>query len=155
MCIKCQSSRGKTFQLKLTDYEVVLSQLCKEKLSGIILKPEKKEAIRSLWNGKDVFAVLLTGFGKSLIGTARKSIPILRPISLSCVRAELADLWSLNGNTILRRASFTLRARVEIGSPETFLVQNYWWSIAAVGLGTEVGRTSVWDDHIPGGTVAR
>ena len=49
------------------DYEEVLSRLCKEKLSRIILKPEQKEAIISLFNGKDVFVVLPTGFGKSLI----------------------------------------------------------------------------------------
>ena len=51
----------------MADYEEVLSRVCKEKLSGIILKPEQKEAIISLFNGKDVFVVLPTGFGKSLI----------------------------------------------------------------------------------------
>ena len=55
------------FQLKMADYEEVLSELCKEKLSGIILKPEQKEVIISLFNGKDIFVVLPTGFGKSLI----------------------------------------------------------------------------------------
>ena len=49
----------------MADYEEV--RVCKEKLSGIILKPEQKEAIKSLLKGKDVFAVLPTGFGKSLI----------------------------------------------------------------------------------------
>ena len=39
----------------------------RKKLSGIVLKPEQKEAIISLFKGKDVFAVLPTGFGKSLI----------------------------------------------------------------------------------------
>ena len=48
--------------------------------------------------------------------------PILQPSSPSCLHMELADLWSLNDNTILTGVSFTLRARVEIGSPETFLV---------------------------------
>ena len=51
----------------MADYEEVLSRVCKEKLSGIILKPEQKEAIISLFNGKDVLAVPPTGFGKSLI----------------------------------------------------------------------------------------
>ena len=51
----------------MVDYEEVLSRVCKERLSGLILKPEQKEAITSLLNGKDVFAVLPTGFGKSLI----------------------------------------------------------------------------------------
>ena len=32
-----------------------------------MLKPEQSEAIESLLNGKGVFAVLPTGFGKSLI----------------------------------------------------------------------------------------
>ena len=57
-----------------------------------------------------------------LVYTARISIPFFRPSSPSCLRAELADLWSLKGNTILTGASFTLHARVEIASPETFLV---------------------------------
>ena len=57
-----------------------------------------------------------------LVYTGRISIPILRPSSPSCLRAELADLWSLNGNTILTGASFTLHAHVEIGSQETLLV---------------------------------
>ena len=51
----------------MADYEKVLSRVCKEKLSGIILKPEQKEVIISLFNGKDVFVVLPTGFGTSLI----------------------------------------------------------------------------------------
>ena len=51
--------------MKMTDYEVL--RICKGKLSGLILKPEQKEAITSLLNGKDVFSVLPTGFGKSLI----------------------------------------------------------------------------------------
>ena len=51
----------------MADYDEVLSRVCKEKLSGIVLKPEQKEAIISLFKGKDVFAVLPTGFGKSLI----------------------------------------------------------------------------------------
>ena len=51
----------------MADYEEVLSRVCKEKLSGLLLKPEQKKAIISLLNGKDVFAVLPTGFGKSLI----------------------------------------------------------------------------------------
>ena len=57
-----------------------------------------------------------------LVYTARIPIPIFRPSSPSCLRAELADLWSLKGNTILTGASFTLHARVEIALPETFLV---------------------------------
>ena len=30
MCIQCQSSRGKTFQLKMADYEEVLSRVCND-----------------------------------------------------------------------------------------------------------------------------
>ena len=51
----------------MSDYEEHLSRVCKEKLGGIILKPEQTQAVISLLNGKDVFAVLPTGFGKSLI----------------------------------------------------------------------------------------
>ena len=37
------------------------------RLGGIVLKREQKEAVSRLLEGKDVFAVLPTGFGKSLI----------------------------------------------------------------------------------------
>ena len=42
----------------MADYKEVLSRVCKEKLSGIILNPEQKEAIISILNGKDIFAML-------------------------------------------------------------------------------------------------
>ena len=42
----------------MVDYEEVLSRVCKEKLSGIILNPKQKEAIISILNGKDIFAML-------------------------------------------------------------------------------------------------
>ena len=45
----------------------VLKHVCEEKLGGIILKFKQEEAVLSLLNGKDVFAVLPPGFGKSLI----------------------------------------------------------------------------------------
>ena len=51
----------------MADYKEVLSRVCKEKLSGTILKPEQKEAIIYLFNGKDIFVALPTSFGKSLI----------------------------------------------------------------------------------------
>ena len=42
-----------TFQLKIADYEEVLSRVFKEKLSGLILKPEQKESINSFeWKGR-------------------------------------------------------------------------------------------------------
>ena len=40
----------------MTDYEEVLPRVCKEKLSGIILKPERNEVIISPLNGKDVLS---------------------------------------------------------------------------------------------------
>ena len=37
----------------------------------IILKPEQKEAVRMVWEGNDVFVLLPTGFGKSIINFTR------------------------------------------------------------------------------------
>ena len=37
------------------------------KLRGVHLKPEQEQAVRNLYLGKDVLAVLPTGFGKSHI----------------------------------------------------------------------------------------
>ena len=51
----------------MADGKDVMKRVCKEKLGRIILKSQQEEAVLSLLNGKDVFAVLPTGFGKSLI----------------------------------------------------------------------------------------
>ena len=60
-------SRKDWFTSKIVDRGNVLKRVCEEKLGGIVLKSEQKEAVLSLLSGKDVFAVLPTGFGKSLI----------------------------------------------------------------------------------------
>ena len=51
----------------MVDRGNILKRVCEEKLGGIVLKSEQEEAVMSLLSGKDVFAVLPTGFGKSLI----------------------------------------------------------------------------------------
>ena len=53
-----QYSRGK---MDGVDLEALASDL------GFVLKSEQKEAVESLLKGRDVFGVLPTGFGKSLI----------------------------------------------------------------------------------------
>ena len=45
----------------MVDLDALASEL------GFVLKPEQKNAVESLLRGKDVFGVLPTGFGKSLI----------------------------------------------------------------------------------------
>ena len=47
------------------------------------------------------------------------SVPILWISSPSCRPTELADLWSLNGNTILTGPLLSSRVRSKLGSPET------------------------------------
>ena len=42
-------------------------RLSESRLGGIVLKREQKQAVANLMDGKDVLAVLPTGFGKSLI----------------------------------------------------------------------------------------
>ena len=51
----------------MVDYEEVLVQVRKERLSGIILTLEQKQAIKSLLDGKDVFDKLPTGFTQSCL----------------------------------------------------------------------------------------
>ena len=48
---------------------VDLDAIAKQKLDGILLKREQKENVDPLLRGKDVFAVLPTGFGKSHLST--------------------------------------------------------------------------------------
>ena len=45
----------------------ILSERWSELLGGLILKEERKLAVEALMSGKDVLAVLPTGFGKSVI----------------------------------------------------------------------------------------
>ena len=35
--------------------------------SGLVLKPQQKEAVKLVWDGEEVFILLPTGFGKSII----------------------------------------------------------------------------------------
>ena len=50
------------------------------------------------------------------------SFPLLRLNSPSCLRTELADLWSLNGNIILTGAFLSSHVCLDLTSPETFAV---------------------------------
>ena len=47
--------------------DVSFSDRLTQRLGGLVLKDKQEEAFKSLLDGKDVFAVLPTGFGKSLI----------------------------------------------------------------------------------------
>ena len=51
----------------MADRRDVLQRVCEENLGGISLKREQQEAVISLLDGKDVYAVLPTRFGKSLV----------------------------------------------------------------------------------------
>ena len=57
------ASVSREFAGKCFDFDR-LSASC---LGGLVLKCEQKEAVSRLLKGKDVLAVLPTGFGKSLI----------------------------------------------------------------------------------------
>ena len=46
--------------------ESILSERLSERLGGLILKDAQKFAVEGLMSGKDVLAVLPTGFGKSV-----------------------------------------------------------------------------------------
>ena len=47
--------------------EIILPDRLSERLGGLILKDEQRLAVEALMSGKDVLAVLPTGFGKSVI----------------------------------------------------------------------------------------
>ena len=58
-----ERSCGQTFQLKMADYQKVLARVCKERLSGVILKPKQNEEIKCKCNvaiGRANIHVLLT-----------------------------------------------------------------------------------------------
>ena len=47
--------------------DISFSDRLTKRLGGLVLKEKQEEALKNLLDGKDVFAVLPTGFGKSLI----------------------------------------------------------------------------------------
>ena len=53
--------------MDLAAKEIILSDRLSECLGGLILKDEQRLAVEALMSGKDVLAVLPTGFGKSVI----------------------------------------------------------------------------------------
>ena len=55
-----------------------------------------------------------------LVYTGWISLPIFRLSSPSCLRTELADLWSLNGNIIFTGAFLSSHVCFDVTSPETF-----------------------------------
>ena len=57
--------------------------------SDFVLKPQQKEAIRLVWEGKDVFIFLPTGFGKSII---YEVLPFLFDHKLGRVDARMRSL---------------------------------------------------------------
>ena len=57
--------------------------------SDLFLKPQQKEALRLVWKGKDVFVLLPTGFGKSII---YEILPFLFDHKLGRVDARVRSL---------------------------------------------------------------
>jgi len=53
-------------------------------LGGLVLKREQKEAVSRLLEGKDVLAVLPTGFGKSLIYQSYVLVKEMAESSVCC-----------------------------------------------------------------------
>ena len=46
-----------------------------DQLGGLVLKEEQKLAVEALLSGRDVIAVLSTGFGKSIVYQSEKHMP--------------------------------------------------------------------------------
>ena len=57
--------------------------------SDLVLKPQQKEAVRLVWEGKDVFVLLPTGFGKSII---YELLPFLFDHKLGGMDAKMRSL---------------------------------------------------------------
>ena len=65
-CQSCDETQGQA--LKMDNFESAVSFALQHLDShDIILKPEQKEAVKMVWEGNDVFVLLPTGFGKSII----------------------------------------------------------------------------------------
>ena len=67
ICIKGELSFRKDARESEEFMLEVFNTVCEKRLFGVQLKPEQKQAVVELLKGNDVFAVLPTGFGKTLI----------------------------------------------------------------------------------------
>ena len=63
--------------------------LCKLHSRDLMLKTQQKEAIRHVWEGKDVFVLLPTGFGKSMI---YEVLPFLFDFKLGRIHGPVKSL---------------------------------------------------------------
>ena len=74
--------------------------------SAVVLKPEQETAINNLLNGRDVMAILPTGFGKSMIYTvfalakeeissSKTCVIVIAPLK-SIIDDQISEMLSLN-----------------------------------------------------------
>ena len=72
------------------DFEEALSfALAKLDSNHLILKPEQKDAVKHVWEGKDMFILLPPRFGKSII---YEVLPFLSDCKLGRVHAQYKSL---------------------------------------------------------------
>ena len=82
--------------------------------SEFTLKPEQEVAVKSLLDGKDVFAVLPTGYGKSLIYqmfvrakdfemNGKATILVISPL-VSIIKDQILDMKSIGYSAVDSRA---------------------------------------------------
>ena len=99
-----------------------LNILCEDR--EIVLKPEEETAVSELLHGRDVMAVLPTGFGKSMIFTV---LALARQeLSTTCTRTciiVISPLKSIIDDQILEMLSLNLTA-MELSSDKVNLVRN-------------------------------
>ena len=84
-----ESQRGNTTTDEV-DFEEALSfALCLLENKDFTLKAQQREAVKHVWDGKDVFVLLPTGFGKSII---YEVLPFLFDFSLGRVHGQTKSL---------------------------------------------------------------
>ena len=127
--------------------KTAISEVISEIQSISSIKPEQESALVEYLNGKDVLAVLPTGFGKSLIYqlaplVTKKLNPSINPIFI--VISPLVELMndqireaSKLGITAMRldvhsdKDILEGRCQLVFGSPETWLLKEKWRTMLA------------------------
>lgn len=128
-------------------FESALSAILEELNLGFSLKDEQKEALKSFVLKKDVFAVLPTGYGKSLIYQLASLVAKRMELSENPLVIIVSPLIALMDDQVKEASNFgitamqlgsdkleeirTGRCQLVFGSPEAWLMQRKWRDVLA------------------------
>ena len=96
-----------------------------DQLGGVVLKEEQKLAVEALLSGKDVMAVLPTGFGRSIL---YQSFVIAKKFANKASVVVVVPLRSIIEDQ-LQSNDFGLKAVAFLEDPNCKIITRHWWQL--------------------------